>query len=216
MISAYVKAVVKQREIKELVAVSCIFFVRSNFKTWNTMYHQASIFHLILLGTSFSLALSIKNREVGRFLLNRQNSLSVTKVICRQSLSKVNFLLALLLTFSTWKSNLKLLSIRAKIKKIGKNPEKIGENHAWTVFWCYVFVLWQVLLRYGCWKSIKIQKQPSRVVTKKKCSENMQHIYRRTPIPKCDFNKVATYPTVVLTVSLDSRSETLNEQDIKT
>ena len=33
MISAYVKAVVKQREIKELVAVSCIFFVRSNFKT---------------------------------------------------------------------------------------------------------------------------------------------------------------------------------------
>ena len=23
------------------------------------------------------------------------------------------------------------------------------------------------------------------------CSENMQQIYRRTPIPKCDFNKVA-------------------------
>ena len=172
--------------------------------------------HLILLGTSFSLVLSIKSREVGRFLLNRQNSLSVTKSICRQSLSKVNFLLAVLFTFSIWKSNLKLLSIRAKIKKIGKNSEKIGENHAWTVFWCYVFVLWQVLLRYGCWKLIKIQKQPFRVVSKKRCSENMQHIYRRTPKPKCDFNKVATDPTVVLTMLLESRSETFNEQDIKT
>ena len=27
----------------------------------------------------------------------------------------------------------------------------------------------------------------------KKYSENMQQIYRRTPIPKCDFNKVAAY-----------------------
>ena len=26
---------------------------------------------------------------------------------------------------------------------------------------------------------------------KKRCSENMQQIYRRTPMPKCDFNKVA-------------------------
>ena len=26
---------------------------------------------------------------------------------------------------------------------------------------------------------------------RKRCSGNMQHIYRRTPIPKCDFNKVA-------------------------
>ena len=25
----------------------------------------------------------------------------------------------------------------------------------------------------------------------KRCSENMQQIYRRTPMPKCDFNKVA-------------------------
>ena len=35
------------------------------------------------------------------------------------------------------------------------------------------------------------QKQPSRVLLKKKCSENMHQIYRRTPMPKCDFNKVA-------------------------
>ena len=35
------------------------------------------------------------------------------------------------------------------------------------------------------------QKQPSRGVLKKRCSKNMRQIYRRTPMPKCDFNKVA-------------------------
>ena len=35
------------------------------------------------------------------------------------------------------------------------------------------------------------QKQPPRGVLRKRCSENMQQIYRRTPMPKCDFNKVA-------------------------
>ena len=33
-------------------------------------------------------------------------------------------------------------------------------------------------------------KQPSRGVLRKMCSKNMQQIYRKTPIPKCDFNKV--------------------------
>ena len=37
----------------------------------------------------------------------------------------------------------------------------------------------------------KVKKQPSRGVLIKRCSENMQQICRRTPIPKCDFNKVA-------------------------
>ena len=36
-----------------------------------------------------------------------------------------------------------------------------------------------------------IQKQPLRGVPRKRCSENMQQIYRRTPMLKCDFNKVA-------------------------
>ena len=35
------------------------------------------------------------------------------------------------------------------------------------------------------------QKQPSRAVLRKRCSENMQQIYRRAPMSKCDFNKVA-------------------------
>ena len=33
-----------------------------------------------------------------------------------------------------------------------------------------------------------LQKQPSRGVFKKRGSENMQQIYKRTPMQKCDFN----------------------------
>ena len=36
-----------------------------------------------------------------------------------------------------------------------------------------------------------LQKQPLRGVFEKRCSENIQQIYRRQPIPKCNFNKVA-------------------------
>ena len=35
-----------------------------------------------------------------------------------------------------------------------------------------------------------VRKQPFRVVLKKRCSENIQQIYRRTPMQKYDFNKV--------------------------
>ena len=35
------------------------------------------------------------------------------------------------------------------------------------------------------------QKQPPKGVLRKRSSENMQQIYRRTPMLKCDFNKVA-------------------------
>ena len=30
---------------------------------------------------------------------------------------------------------------------------------------------------------------PYRDVLRKKCSENMQQVYRRTSMPKCDFNR---------------------------
>ena len=35
------------------------------------------------------------------------------------------------------------------------------------------------------------QKQPSKGIIRKRCSKNMQQIYRRTPMSKCDFNKVS-------------------------
>ena len=40
-------------------------------------------------------------------------------------------------------------------------------------------------------ESKQIQKQPSTGVLKNRCSENMQQIYRRRPMPKYNFNKVA-------------------------
>ena len=36
-----------------------------------------------------------------------------------------------------------------------------------------------------------VQKQLSVGVLRKRCSKNIQQIYRRTPVSKCDFNKVA-------------------------
>ena len=36
-----------------------------------------------------------------------------------------------------------------------------------------------------------LQKQQPRGVPRKRCSENMQQIYNRTPMPKYDFNKIA-------------------------
>ena len=59
------------------------------------------------------------------------------------------------------------------------------------------------LIIHGCkMNELLIQKQPSRGVLRKMCSENTQQIYRRTPmskcdivisinLPKCNFNKVA-------------------------
>ena len=46
------------------------------------------------------------------------------------------------------------------------------------------------------------QKQPSKGVLKKRCYENMQQICRRTPMPKCDFNKVAYFPAFGLNLYL--------------
>ena len=37
------------------------------------------------------------------------------------------------------------------------------------------------------------QKQPFRGVLRKRCCENMQQIYRRTSMSRCDFNKVTKH-----------------------
>ena len=37
----------------------------------------------------------------------------------------------------------------------------------------------------------KLQRQHSRGVLRKWCFKNMPEVYRRPPMPKCDFNKVA-------------------------
>ena len=45
---------------------------------------------------------------------------------------------------------------------------------------------------YFCLMRRHLQKQPLRGAPRKRCSENMQQIYR-TPMLKCDFNKVALH-----------------------
>ena len=46
-----------------------------------------------------------------------------------------------------------------------------------------------VIKKYPHHKHLGIQKQPPRGILKKRFSENMH--YRRTPMPKCDFNRIA-------------------------
>ena len=60
-----------------------------------------------------------------------------------------------------------------------------------------------------CWIQFRINytrylslKQPSRGLLWKRCSENMQLIYRRTPMPNCDFNTVAKHLCRVSSVQL--------------
>ena len=40
----------------------------------------------------------------------------------------------------------------------------------------------------------KLDRYSSSEAATQRCSENMQQNYRRTPMPKCDFNKVAKRP----------------------
>ena len=40
----------------------------------------------------------------------------------------------------------------------------------------------------------------TRCLLRKKCSENKQQIYRRTLVPKCDFNKVALQCYIEITL----------------
>ena len=63
-------------------------FTRSTFKL---QCKKDVYFYLILVGIPSILILSVINRWVGFFLLNRQNLLNVTKGICQWSLIYISF-----------------------------------------------------------------------------------------------------------------------------
>ena len=72
---------------------------------------------------------------------------------------------------------------------------KLQGRYSWYIslfkekLYCTCFLgMFRTFLLKHLWK---VQKQPFKGVLLKRCSENMQQIYRRTPMPKCDFNKVA-------------------------
>ena len=67
------------------------------------------------------------------------------------------------------------------IKLLGFGPKSYF-SFGFNCFDCLI-----VITRY----LIFLQNQQSRSVLRKSCSENMQQIYKRTRMPKCDVNKVA-------------------------
>ena len=80
--------VIKYKPIRNKRSSGCILqvFIRSTFKTWKTTLKEKTILHLILVGIPSILMLFV-NKRGWFFLLSRQNLLSVTKVICRHSLT---------------------------------------------------------------------------------------------------------------------------------
>ena len=97
MISAGVKSNIKQQEIKDLVAASYTNYYKKYPQNFKCNVKRVCIYHLILFGIPSILVLSVKNSGVRErraggggggagVFLNGQNLLSVTKVICRQSL----------------------------------------------------------------------------------------------------------------------------------
>ena len=62
------------------------------------------------------------------------------------------------------------------------------EDSNWTEIWSLskIWVSFYFHQGMNTW-----QKQPSRGTLRNKCSENMQQVYMRAPMSKCDFNNVA-------------------------
>ena len=68
--------------------------------------------------------------------------------------------------------------------------KKFSKN-SWKEAKCFEKLQSQNLQLYLKWCTLwLIQKQLFKGVPKKRCSENMQQIHRRTPMPECNFNKV--------------------------
>ena len=91
---------------------------------------------------------------------------------------------------SKWQGNVNNSRFKMKIAK------RIISKHYWTKHTltnktCDVdSKIWLCILWYSI-KSCYMQKQLTRGVLSKRCSENMQQIDRRTPMLECDFKKVA-------------------------
>ena len=80
--------------------------------------------------------------------------------------------------------------ISSKISQLLLQVDKMEKR--WTLY--HVFIDINAISKEIFFKNSvslrKRQKQPSRGVLMKRCSENMQQIYKRTPTPICDFNEV--------------------------
>ena len=86
------------------------------------------------------------------------------------------------------------LTLCSKIKLLNDISRFCCYNHVLRFLLYMVILLYtvnKILVQnnfhicYGCWEAAL------RGVLRKRCSRNMQQIYRRTPMQKCNFNKVA-------------------------
>ena len=63
--------------------------------------------------------------------------------------------------------------------------------HHSVMLWLFFYFSPVLGISYPSSKQSSFQKQPFRGILRKSFSKNMQHIYRRIPMPKSDFNKVS-------------------------
>ena len=102
------------------------------------------------------------------------------------------------LLFVTWMSRHKVIEKKGWNKVFATHRSGGSATGTWArcsykimVIWFISCILIHTLLVYTtCRCDHQNQKQTSRGAFKKRCSENIQQIYKRTPMPKCDFNKV--------------------------
>ena len=88
------------------------------------------------------------------------------------------------------KSHRKMLNNKGPNMDLWGTPNEISSQELKSEFILVLCLRWSVVLIKPLWVGFK-KKQPSRYVLRKRCSENMQQIYRSKPKPKCDFNKVS-------------------------
>ena len=93
------------------------------------------------------------------------------------------------ISFSQDNKNTHFFNWRTSLILIVQDLFEITSLKIWKHFF---FPLWMIL--FSVFRTFGLLKWP-RGVPRKRCSKNMPQIYRQTPMPKCDFSKVALQET---------------------
>ena len=98
----------------------------------------------------------------------------------------------MLLFYTPWKHEMMFSDVFREYRKA--TPCCNGLTIGWTIHFlrCPKFFVW-----YSCFyglaavtQNCSFKQVSKKYAALKRCSENMQHIYRKTPMLKCDFTKV--------------------------
>ena len=77
-------------------------------------------------------------------------------------------------------------------------PDAQYAQNVFIIFGRFSRQFFEILQKYTKRSSPNFQKQPSRGILRKRCTENIQQIFRRQPMPKCDLIKLLCNPEVFL------------------